>query len=116
MRCSHLESGTIPKHADLTLKVVPPEQNPTRYKEGLAVELCVFCSGYVRGATSNLIEGRRLAITGRYTRKELHALIEGAARILRKNGPTTRSESDPLSTLELLLLSYDELHHAESSP
>lgn len=49
MRCQHLRHGTLAKHADMTLEAVPPGENTTSYSWHVSVELCVLCSGYIRG-------------------------------------------------------------------
>lgn len=52
MRCIHLRVGTIAKHATMRVETVPPEENTTDYAWDIAIELCVLCSGFVRGKVS----------------------------------------------------------------
>lgn len=49
-QCSHLKLGELAKHATVRFETVPPEQNTTTYAWDTEIELCVYCSGYMRGA------------------------------------------------------------------
>lgn len=49
-KCQHLLKKTLPKHSRLTLAGPDPgEENPTDYVWNVEMELCVFCSGWLRG-------------------------------------------------------------------
>lgn len=48
-RCGHLVRGELAMHATVRLKSVPPERNTTSYQWDEEVDLCVFCSGKMRG-------------------------------------------------------------------
>lgn len=52
LQCIHLRVGTIAKHATMRIETVPPEDNTTDYAFDVALELCVLCSGFIRGKVS----------------------------------------------------------------
>jgi hypothetical protein len=48
-RCVHLQAKTEAHHADVVFTTLPPERNSTSYTFHDRIELCVFCSGILRG-------------------------------------------------------------------
>lgn len=57
MKCPHLEKAELAKHSELVFRTVHPDQNTTDYVWELDWELCVYCSGLVRGVLSKMESG-----------------------------------------------------------
>jgi hypothetical protein len=67
-RCVHLQAKTEAHHADLVFTTLPAERNPTSYVWYDRIELCVFCSGILRGTLAG--EPFSLKEVGRINRNE----------------------------------------------